>query len=390
MSPGWVDAWMVGFSLQRRLALCCTDLSFRSTPARVFPLASYTDSDSLPVGPLSGIASVLDTLGLDGSALLRRFGIDKRALRDPLAPSSIHLHGRILLSAIEASGNEDLPLLVGGHSELDNVGPVRALAMNAATARAALEDLRHYTGMWYRGLNVTLDEDQGYAVLGYTARSEFPGRDALLTAYLAGGMTSLRMIFGEQWKPALVRVAHRRPASLQAWARLFRAPVLFDQPRHEILFPETELNKPRGRTDPQLEAFLKRQLDALEACEPEDFVGQVRRAIESSILRGDCSNERIASMFGIHRHTLYRRLAHEGVDSTGLLEEARLRLATRLLSSTGMTIAEVSAMLGYSSQGNFTRAFRQWFQATPSAWRRANTPPGRGRRAGTPPPRSTK
>jgi len=353
-------------------------------------MASHTDSDSLPVGPLSGIASALDAMGLDGGALLRRFGIDKRALRDPLAPSSIHLHGRVLLSAIEASGNEDLPLLVGGHSELENVGPVRALALNAATARAALEDLRHYASMWYRGLNVTLEEDQGYAVLGYTAKSDFPGRDALLTAYLAGGMTSLRMIFGDEWKPALVRVAHRRPASLQAWARLFRAPVLFDQPRHEILFPETELNKARGRTDPQLEAFLKRQLDALEASEPEDFVGQVKRAIESRILRGDCSNERVASLFGVHRHTLYRRLAEQGVDYTSLLEEARHSLATRLLCSTGMTIAEIAAMLGYSSQGNFTRAFRQWFQTTPSAWRRENTQPGKGRRAGSPRPRNTK
>ena len=187
-----------------------------------------------------------------------------------------------------------------------------------------------------------------------------------------------------------MRVAHRRPASLQAWARLFRAPVLFDQPRHEILFPETELNKARGRTDPQLEAFLKRQLDALEASEPDDFVGQVQRAIESRILRGDCSNERVASLFGVHRHTLYRRLAEQGVDYTSPVEEARHRLATRLLCSTGMTIAEIPAMLGYSSQGNFTRAFHQWFQATPSAWRRENTQPGKGRRAGSPRPRNTK
>jgi AraC-like DNA-binding protein len=343
-------------------------------------VAPPTAPDSLPVGTLSGIASVLDTLGHDGNALLRRFGIDRRALRDPLAPSSIHLHGRILLAAIEVSGNEDLPLLVGGHSQLDNVGPVRALALNAPTARAAIEDLRHYASMWYRGLNSTLEEDQGYAVLGYTAKVEFPGRDALLSAYLAGGMTSLRMVFGADWKPALVRVAHRRPASLGTWSKLFCAPVLFDQPRHEILFPAAELDKPRGRTDAQLDAFLKRQLDALEASEPGDFIGQVKRAIESQILKGDCSNERIASMFGVHRHTLYRRLCDEGADYTRLLEESRCRLATQLLSSTNMALGELSTMLGYSSQGNFTRAFRQWFKTTPSAWRQANAEPASGRR----------
>ncbi|WP_417282495.1 AraC family transcriptional regulator ligand-binding domain-containing protein [Comamonas sp.] len=316
---------------------------------------------------------MLNTLGHDGHALLRQFGIDKRALRDPLVPSSIHLHGRILLAAIELAGHEDLPLLVGGGSQLENVGPVRALALNAATARAALEDLRHYASMWYRGLNMTLEEDQGYAVLGYTAKVEFPGREALLSAYLAGGMTSLRLVLGTEWKPALVRVAHRRPANLEAWAKLFRAPILFDQPRHELLFPAAELDKPRGRTDAQLDAFLKRQLDALEVSEPSDFAGQVKRAIESQLLRGDCSNERIASMFGVHRHTLYRRLAGMDADYTSLLEQSRCRLATQLLSDTDMPLGEIAAMLGYSTQGNFTRAFCRWFKATPSEWRRANT-----------------
>jgi len=342
--------------------------------------AATTSADSLPVGPLTGIAFALDSLGHDGLALLRQFGIDKRALRDPLAPSSIGLHGRVLLAAIELSGTEELPLLVGGHSQLENVGPVRALALNAATARAALEDLRHYAGMWYRGLNMTLEEDQGYAVLGYTAKTEFAGRDALLSAYLAGGITSLRLMFGADWKPALVRVAHRRPAHLEPWARLFRAPVLFDQPRHEILFPDAQLDQPRGRTDAQLDAFLKRQLDALEASEPADFVGQVNRAIESQLLRGDCSNERIASLFGIHRHTLYRRLGQEGADYTRLLEQARCRLATQLLAGTDMTLGELSAMLGYSTQGNFTRAFSRWFGVAPSAWRLAEAEPAQSRR----------
>ena len=36
---------------------------------------------------------------------------------------------------------EHLPLLLGAHAQLDNVGPVRALALNAPTAGEALARL---------------------------------------------------------------------------------------------------------------------------------------------------------------------------------------------------------------------------------------------------------
>ncbi|WP_353655661.1 helix-turn-helix domain-containing protein [Variovorax gracilis] len=70
-----------------------------------------------------------------------------------------------------------------------------------------------------------------------------------------------------------------------------------------------------------------------------------------------------------------------GFDYTRLLEESRCLLATQLLSDTEMPRGEISAMLGYSTQGNFTRAFCRWFEVTPSAWRQAHAEPGRGRRA---------
>ena len=65
----------------------------------------------------------------------------------------------------------------------------------------------------------------------------------------------------------------------------------------------------------------------------------------------------IAAQFGVHRHTLYRRLAAAGCTYEQLLEQSRQRLATRLLQETDMPVSEIASMLGYAAQGNFTRAF---------------------------------
>ncbi|MDO5625564.1 MAG: AraC family transcriptional regulator [Pseudomonadota bacterium] len=327
------------------------------------------DADSLPIGTLSVVAQVLRQHGHDADALLRRHGLGPRHLVDPLASSPVRLHGRVVRDAIAASGLEHLPLLLGAQAQLDNVGPVRALALNSATARDALDSLLRYARIWYRGIDVALEQDQGYAVLAYSTVSGFTGSEALLTAFLAGGTRNLAQLLGAEWRPALVRIADRRPVDVAPYASFFRAPVLFDQPRHELLFAATDLDRRQGHSDPQLAAFLEKQLEALESGQPSGFAQRVQRVIEGGLLRGHCDNESIAAQFGMHRHTLYRRLQAEGQSYEQLLAQSRKRQATRMLLATDMPISEVAAMLGYGAQGNFTRAFVKWFGAAPSQWR---------------------
>lgn len=48
----------------------------------------------------------------------------------------------------------------------------------------------------------------------------------------------------------------------------------------------------------------------------------------------------------------------------------RIAQARRLLSETGLSVADVAAQLGFSDQAHLTRAFRQVTGETPAAWRR--------------------
>ena len=53
----------------------------------------------------------------------------------------------------------------------------------------------------------------------------------------------------------------------------------------------------------------------------------------------------------------------------------RVRLATRLLRSPGMSVAEVAARVGYESEAAFARAFRRVLGITPGAFRREGLSP---------------
>ncbi len=49
--------------------------------------------------------------------------------------------------------------------------------------------------------------------------------------------------------------------------------------------------------------------------------------------------------------------------------EARLHEAQRLLLESAMRIEEIAAVVGFSNAANFSTAFREYFDCTPSACR---------------------
>ncbi|MFF1400155.1 helix-turn-helix domain-containing protein [Streptomyces sp. NPDC058287] len=179
----------------------------------------------------------------------------------------------------------------------------------------------------------------------------------------------LEMLLGRTWRPASVRIAHQEPASSAAYRRFFRSGVLFDQPRHEVWFPEELLTQRRVGTDHKLDSFLRDHLVDLQGRSRPDLPAEVRRIIQDLLATGTCTMERVAELFRVHRYTLHRHLARHGITFETLLDETRRNLAEQLLSSTTLSMADIATMLGYTSQGNFTRAFKRWHHETPSQWR---------------------
>ena len=47
----------------------------------------------------------------------------------------------------------------------------------------------------------------------------------------------------------------------------------------------------------------------------------------------------------------------------------RRELAEQYLAQPGMTLLETAYLLGFADPSNFYRAFRRWFDATPSEYR---------------------
>ena len=250
--------------------------------------------------------------------------------------------------------------------------------MHAPRARRWRASIR-YQGLWYHGIDVDMSSDRGFTCLSISIGGKFPGHDLVLTGYLAALVRHLEGIFPRNWRPSQVHISYRRPQMAESYARFFRAPVLYDQPRHAVLFPESALDEGRLGSEQMLDSFLREYMSELEAHEQPDFASRVRGVIESLLPSGACSAVRVGEMFAIHRVTLHRYLRQQGTTFEALLDEARRSLASRMLEQTDLPIGEIASALGYGTPGSFVRAFRRWHGATPGAARKRR--PGIGRAA---------
>lgn len=68
--------------------------------------------------------------------------------------------------------------------------------------------------------------------------------------------------------------------------------------------------------------------------------------------------------------TLRRWLREEGTSFRRILDRILFEAAEEQLREPTLSLAQISAELGYAVQANFTRAFRRWTAETPAAYRR--------------------
>jgi len=325
--------------------------------------------NTVPIGALSDLPKVMQAMDHDPWALLAGFGMDQDTLAKPRTPLPVTLYGQVLQAAATTTGCAHLGLLLGEATALENVGELRFLVLNAATVRQAFDHLVRFTSLMHRALHTRVDREQDYTELALALSEKTPGADHILVGYTASAVKALRTIVGAQWNPSMVHLALRRPKAIEPYRRFFRAPVLFDQTEYAIMFPNSILEAPRTGGDPRLAEFVFERLCLLEKDAPRDLVGQVRHAIESRLLRGECDVTGVARLFSIHRKTLHGYLRDLGTSFEALLDETRSTLAVRMLEDTNLAISGIAAALGYSNQAALTRAFRRWRGQSPREWR---------------------
>lgn len=266
-----------------------------------------------------------------------------------------------------------LPLRVGASMRADDYGPFGFAWKAAPTLRGSYERASRYALVL---TSVTLYEVEpclGGAYMNLHREGERRlGMRLSNEASLASIMAISREVASSPFTPDEVHLRHPAPAHTSGHEAYFGCPVHFDAERDALRVSARTLATANRVGDASIARYFDTVLDG-EVSRLDDTVPLQRRVLDrlaTSLSEGVPTLSDVGRDLGMSGRTLQRHLAREGASYQTLVDDARRRLALRLLEgSDDVSLSEVAYMTGFSDQSAFTRAFRRWTGVTPGAYR---------------------
>jgi AraC-like DNA-binding protein len=332
-------------------------------------------------------------VGLDAEAIREAAGISRPALAPVDGVLPAECFAGLWQEGFRRAPREELPTEVGLAVPFGAFGPLDYLAASSEDVAAAF----HSLAAWFRtvvsgiSLEVERTPDGGeLRVMCPPPHGPPAGRprevsDEFTVAVTIGRFRSRPL--SHPFRVSEVRLRRPAPQRPTRHEALLGARVVFGCAVGALRVPRDTWEAKLPGADPMLQETLRALAERLElGASSSDLEQAVRARLRSLLPEGGGDAPAVARSLGMSVRTLHRRLRTEGRSFGEVVDLFRESEAERLLASRAATLAEVSYRLGFSDQSAFTRAFRRWKGAPPSAWlgtKRAHAP--RGARAGRSP-----
>jgi AraC-like DNA-binding protein len=316
---------------------------------------------------LAPLKEVLPHYGIDFAALARRVGIDADLLARPnVRFPSARIQKLWRLAAAEA-GDPEFGLRAG---QLARPGIFHALGMgivSSTSVLAALRRIERYSSVVSTNGRFVLFVDEKFARLE-TRRTELTIMPSpqYFDAAVVTICRILALCAGPTAVPTLVRLLQQSDAPIEAYRRVLGCPVEFGAANVEIVFDAQLAARPVLTGNPELAAEADRMSARyIEGLAPDSAAARVRSLLLKAMPAGDIDQDEIARALNQSPSTLQRRLRKEGTTYQRLLDATRRELALEYLKDGRHSLADITFLLGFTDQSNFTRAFRRWTGKTP-------------------------
>nr|WP_255775379.1 AraC family transcriptional regulator [Microbulbifer sediminum] len=275
---------------------------------------------------------------------------------------------RLLELTAERLDCPDFALRLAARQGADMLGGIAVIARNSATPREAVTWVKRFMPLHSPAVRIAL----GRGVTPGSERLSFELQDpALVDMYqvceqtLGNARQILSVLAGPEATPSLVLLPHRPRGDKRHYREYFGCPVEFDQSCCALECPASLLDQPVPTADPATRQLASRYLEQLVVAPDTLLAEQVTQLIRQLLPTGKYQIGVVAAEMSLHPRTLQRRLAGEQCRFETLLERVRRELAREYLAEPGLSLAQITGLLGYAEQSTFNRAFRRWYGETP-------------------------
>jgi AraC-like DNA-binding protein len=320
---------------------------------------------------VKGVVEALAGAGLDAHVLCEEAGIDLDALDGSGARCPTEKVSLLWMRAADRARDPAIALRTPQVSRASNFEVVGYAMMSSQSLHAALERLVRYLRILSDAATITLSErDQECRLDLQLFGGKLPVPGPRYEFDLLTLLNFCRWIIGRELRPLGVEFAHPAAADVQRYRDAFQCPVRFDAPHNSLLFARADLALLLPTANPMLAELHDRFAgERIERLQDARISLKGRELIISRLPDGEPKREEIAKGLCMSERTLQRRLLEEGTSFQQLLDDTRRELAGHYLGQQNLSFAQAAYLLGFSDQGNFTRACKRWFELTPGQYR---------------------
>lgn len=203
---------------------------------------------------------------------------------------------------------------------------------------------------------------------------EFVGDEASDFGF-AALMTLFRMIYPQKLELLSLELMRSSPDE-QAYVDFFGCDVTFAAERVCFSFSPEVVHKQLPMGNEELAEYQDRlSEDYKQRFGNNSLALKVKNEMLRQLPGGEPTPKGVAEPLCVSVRNLQRKLSNEGTSFSLLLSEIRQQLAKEYLAQEYRSCNEVAYLLGFSDHSNFTRAFRRWFNQTPTQYRETLTKP---------------
>jgi AraC-like DNA-binding protein len=311
-------------------------------------------------------------LGVTPESVREEVGLREGEALGPDARISVEATDRLLHDAVERTGRQDLGLIAALKVEAGHWDILEFAARSRSTLGEAMKCHERFVPLLCDAAEVSMETDRKNIRWTFGFKPPITMHPAAHEFIAAVNLIWARRATGAELPLREVWFMHERPETTNLHERIFGCDIRFEAPATSIVAARSVLELPLVKADSRLSESLDRVAEELllRLPRPTGLHERIRGLIVEQLAGGDCNAKSVARSLGMSTRTLNRKLGEKGTGFRELLDETRSELAASYLKNPSLSIGEAAYLTGFANPQAFHRAFKRWFDTTPSAFRR--------------------
>lgn len=325
------------------------------------------------------ISRAIDDFGIDFEQTLQNCNIKPEDFRDNESRVSAEKLSALLAYCNKAVNRKDFGIVIAKNFHPGMFHALGYSMMSSNSVKDALLRIARYKKVVSNTCTLTTEERQNSFYLNMDVYKYDDSKRPILgckliECFLATLVQFCREALKSDFSPKAVHLNWPKPQNdISYLSNFFNCDIVFDSPTIAIEFDAKSIATPLIGGNPLLTQTHEKMLDDyITRLDKNDVVQLVKNYIHEVLSLGTPAQTDVANKLCMSLRTLQRKLNDRETSFRDVLEQTRKKLALDYITQQHLMFSEIGYLLGFSTVGNFNRAFKRWTDCTPGEYRKSH------------------